>query len=280
MMKMTPLPVDDEALTAGAEQMERQVLGMKRNLEQYQPSISLTSEGRLMYALAQDPNAQTFHVYPTGGYAKPLKPDTIAGPHRLRRAAATARRVITHVSPFAPQDVPGPNATSLRGHVIPLGFMAAQGLDVCWNGRGWTVTPGEFRFSTQIAEMNEEDNVSFPQQVFAPLTGMICAAFTVAMIPDEPEPPFGRLRIVDTEIRFEQGQDRIEIKTDATFAEDPGTGEFSFDEVISPIAYVLAPTAKRPAPVVLTLGNGVFPTGRSFTIPTPDSTAGAFPIDP
>ena len=280
MLRMAPLPVDDDALGQAVEGLERQLNGMAENLGQFQPTIGLTPEGRLMYALAEDPNGPTNALYPVGGYAKPLHPETITPRHRLRRVAGNARRLITRLTPFAmTQGLPAAGAVSVNGQVMTLGFMSSQGLDVCWDGHEWHMTAGVFRFSEVLPDMTPKQDIKIKAQQFAAKSGLFYVKFGVQFLLK------GGVTITSATVEFHAGGDMFAVLPGSAFRIDGsvptrGTYPVSPGSVMSPLAYVLAPSKTRQAPVVLRMGNGVFPTGYIYSIPTSFSAAGVSPFDP
>ena len=264
MKPLLPILNDESSITSTAIGLERQVRGMEKALNQFQPAVSLTPEGRLMYGLTEDPNAQTCHLYPRT-YAKPLLDDGADSVLRLGRVRRAVTNLATRLRPFTVQHLPGPDDTSLQGHAIPLGFAAAQGCDVNWNGERWQTTAGLLPLSVHLA--NHRD-VVLPAADFSPGTGLLYLAFDVKFEAD------GLVTIIGGALRFaEQGG----TPESTSIALDPRSGSWSDGTVISPLAWCIAPSNEQAAPVVIPMGNGQFPTSHSFM--RPFSAGGISPLD-
>lgn len=262
MKPLIPILNDESSITSTAIGLERQVRGMARALNQFQPAISLTPEGRLFYGLAEDPNAPTSNLYPRT-YAKPLLDDGADTLHRLGRTRLAARSLITRLAPFTVQHLPGPD-TSLQGHAIPLGFMAVQGCDVNWNGSRWQTTAGLLPLS---AHLEAHDDVRLPVAEFGPGTGLLYLSFDVQFLGSA-------VRIIGGALRFaESGQ----TPESTAIAYDPQSDTWSSGTLISPLAWLIAPSADQAAPVVLPMGSGSFPVSHLFM--RPFSTGGLLPVD-
>ena len=278
MVKTIPVPVDDGSLAEGALGLERHLNGMAENLAIFQPTMGLTGEGRLMYALAKDPYGPTHAMYPVGGYAKPLKPESVTARHRLQRVKGNAMRLRSRLEPFMVQTLPADGDACVMGHATAVGFMSARGLDVCWNGKGWHVTPGFFEFSAQLPENPKRFDTVIHEHHFDGDPGLVYVEFAVEMLP-------GRgVRIIGVSLKFKRGGpnmmvcDKSNFRIDATRTIDhwyvisPAT-------VISPIAYVMPPQGERKAPVVLRMGHGEFPWDYNYTIPWSSNPDGVQPYD-
>ena len=278
MIKMTPMPMDDDSLAQGAEGLERQLNAMAENLATFQPTVGLLPDGRLMYALAQDPNGPTHAIYPIGGYAKPLRPDGTSGPHRLRRVALNAARLWQRMTPFLLQNVQATTNTCTQGHATSLGFMSYRGLDVCWNGRGWHVTAGVYHFSLRLPNMTPLDDIIVPEGELPGTAGLIYVDFGVQLLPKS------GVRITSAVVRLHQGRGSMVVRKTSDFKIDPNHTVDSFyviapARVISPLAYVLPPKDRHSAPAVVTMGNGCHPTDYSTSIPYSSLLPGPFPHD-
>lgn len=262
MKPLIPILDDESSITSTAIGLERQVKGMGQALNQFQPAISLTPEGRLMYSLAEDPNAPTSNLYPRT-YAKPLLDDGADALHRLGRTRSAARTLITRLAPFTVQHLPGQD-TSLQGHAIPLGFMAVQGCDVNWNGKRWQTTPGLLNLSVHL---EGHADVVLPAAEFGPGTGLLYLSFDVQFEELAVSIKGGALRFA------EQGR----TPEASTIAYNPASDQWTPGVIISPLAWCIAPDADRAAPVVIPMGTGEFPTSHSFMRPT--SAGGLSPVD-
>lgn len=260
-----PIITDDDSVEASVQALERKARGMSAYLQQFQPTVSLGSDARLMYVLAEDPNAQTTANYPDG-YSKPLLDDGADIPHRLARTRSVAQRLINRIQPFMVQHLPGLDQTSLQGHAIPLGFVAVHGCDVNWNGRAWETTAGKLNIATLLPGQRD---VIIPRMELGSGTGLVFLTINVQYNNDD-----AGVTILGAGLAFGE---RGAARASTTISYNPVAGLWSPGTVISPLAWVLAPTAERPAPVVLRMGNGEFPVEHTFMRPI--GMGGLQPVD-
>ena len=279
MLKMSPMALDEESIAESVEGLEKQLNGMAENLGSFQPTIGLTPDGRLMYALAQDPHGPNHVMYPVGGYARPLRPENISSRHRLRRVVNNARRLHARLAPFIVQSLPAPGFQSMRGLAMSVGYMASRGLDVTWNGDGWHVTAGAFRFSESMRGMTPADDIEIEAHAFPNKSGVIYVDFDVSL--DEQ----WVVKIKGAKVKFFEGEGNLTIRYTSSFRYD-GSKLLDFgwpleaSSVMAPLAYVLAPTDEKPAPAVVQTGWGQLPTTFMGSIPFSDTNDGVRPYYP
>lgn len=249
---LAPIAGDAQSTADAVEPLARQVTAMERFLGQYRPTIALSGDARLMYVMAQDPNADTSALYPTI-YAKPL----LNEPANFARIRTKAAQLQAKMSAFTVQHLPGQSMTSLQGHAVPLGFVPVLGCDANWNGKGWTVTSGKLNISQHI-----EGHADFelPATGFDARTGLLYLRLDVQFKDTD-----GPLVIHSAAVAFTEG----DIATETTISYDPATATWTPGVIASPLAYLLAPTADHPAPVVLNFGTarGAVPTRHAFMLP-------------
>jgi len=252
---LTPIAGSDESLSATADTLERQVLGMQRNLAQFRPTIALGRDARLMYVMAEDPNADTSAIYPTV-YARPVLDDSdnLDASTRFARISARAEQLKSKMRAFTVQHVPGQGMTSLQAHAVPLGFMPVRGCDPNWNGASWTVTRGKVPVSNWFPG---QEDIELPQSDFPGQSGLLFLAFHVNYQDGD------ALRIEHVAVGFNNS----DVLTSTGMAFDPKSNAWQPGVIISPLHYLLAPKGDRKAPVVLRMGGGEAPTSHDFMRP-------------
>ena len=258
MRTLGPSPIaGDAASTANAvEPLARQVTAMQRFLAQYRPTVALGIDARLMYVMAEDPNADTSALYPSI-YAKPILNDNPDVSAQFARIGAQAEQLKTKMRAFTVQHLPGRNSTSLQAHAVPLGFVPVRGCDPNWNGEGWTVTRGSLPLSEFIPGHRDIDLLATG---FGGQTGMLYLRFDVQFAYSE---SYGAVTITNAAVAFAEG----DVFSSTGMAFDPRSKTWSSGAIISPLNYLLAPNDEREAPVVLKMGNGEFPTKHFFAVP-------------
>lgn len=250
-----PIAGDATATADAVEPLARQVTAMQRFLGQYRPTISLGRDARLMYVMAEDPNADTSALYPRI-YAKPLLNDNPDVSAQFARIGAQAEQLKTKMRAFTVQHLPGRDSTSLQAHAVPLGFVPVRGCDPNWNGKGWTVTRGSLPLSEFIPGHGDID---ISESGFSGKTGMLYLRLDVQFANDAD----GSLTITNAAVAFAEG----DVFSATGMAYEPKAKTWTPGTIISPLNYLLAPNEEREAPVVLKMGNGEFPTKHFFALP-------------
>lgn len=257
VIKLAPIAGSERSKADAVEPLARQVTAMERALGQFRPTIALGSDARLMYVMAQDPNADTSALYPTV-YAKPLLGQPTDPNMLFGRVSAKARQLQAKMRAFTVQHLPGQDLSSLQGHAVPLGFLPVLGCDANWNGKAWTVTSGKLNVSQHIEGHADFD---LPATDFTARTGLLHLRLDVQFTNSE-----RGIAIVNAAVAFAQG----DVATSTTFSYDPAGNAWTPGVIISPLAYLLAPTPERPAPVVLNFVDGArgeIPTRRAWMLP-------------
>lgn len=255
MQTLEPIAGDASATADAAEPLARQVTAMQRFLGQYRPTVALGRDARLMYVMAEDPNADTSALYPRI-YAKPLLNDNPDVSAQFARIGAQAEQLKTKMRAFTVQHLPGRDSTSLQAHAVPLGFLPVRGCDPNWNGKGWTVTRGSLPLSEFIPGHRDID---IPESCFGAETGVLYLRLDVQFAEDIDV----ALTITNAAVAFAKG----DVFTSTGMAYEPKSKHWTPGAIISPLNYLLAPTEEREAPVVLKMGNGEFPTKHFFALP-------------